>query len=235
LTAALPPGYAASMLGMRVHRLVVAFAMAAAFSTAIAIASASAQEPKANQDPPKASSEPKAKAPHRGSALPKTPAEREKTLSDLYALLATAEDEDTAKAITDAIERVWLHSGSATIDVLMERSIKAMSQKNVDLALQLLDSVVDLAPDYTEAWNRRAYVHFVRKDTERALGDLRRALALDPNHFKALDGLAQILREIGQKKPALKAFRQLLDIHPYWSGAKEAVEELEREVDGQGI
>jgi tetratricopeptide (TPR) repeat protein len=223
------------MLGMRVHRLVVAFAMAAAFSTAIAIASASAQEPKANQDPPKASSEPKAKAPHRGSALPKTPAEREKTLSDLYALLATAEDEDTAKAITDAIERVWLHSGSATIDVLMERSIKAMSQKNVDLALQLLDSVVDLAPDYTEAWNRRAYVHFVRKDTERALGDLRRALALDPNHFKALDGLAQILREIGQKKPALKAFRQLLDIHPYWSGAKEAVEELEREVDGQGI
>jgi tetratricopeptide (TPR) repeat protein len=223
------------MLCMRVHRLVVAFTMAAAFSTVIAIACASAQEPKAKQDPPKASSEPKAKAPHRGSALPKTPAEREKTLSDLYALLATAEDEDTAKAITDAIERVWLHSGSATIDVLMERSIKAMSQKNVDLALQLLDSVVDLAPDYTEAWNRRAYVHFVRKDTERALGDLRRALALDPNHFKALDGLAQILREIGQKKPALKAFRQLLDIHPYWSGAKEAVEELEREVDGQGI
>ena len=122
--------------------------------------------------------------------MPKTPAEREKTLSDLYALLATADDEDTAKAITDAIERVWLHSGSATIDVLMERSIKAMSQKKVDLALKLLDSVVDLAPDYTEAWNRRAYVHFVRKDTERALGDLRRALALDPNHFKALDGLA---------------------------------------------
>ena len=93
--------------------------MAAAFSTAIVIASASAQEPKTKQDPPKANPEPQAKAPHRGSTLPKTPAEREKTLSDLYALLATAEDEDTAKAITDAIERVWLHSGSATIDVLM--------------------------------------------------------------------------------------------------------------------
>ena len=235
MTAAFPPGYAASMSGMRFSKPLVALVAAAGLLIGAALAPALAQDPKAKQEPPKASPEPKAKTPQRGSALPKTPAEREKTLSDLYALLATADDEDTAKAITDAIERVWLHSGSATIDVLMERSIKAMSQKKVDLALKLLDSVVDLAPDYTEAWNRRAYVHFVRKDTERALGDLRRALALDPNHFKALDGLAQILREIGQKKPALKAFRQLLDVHPYWSGAKEAVEELEREVDGQGI
>ena len=99
----------------------------------------------------------------------------------------------------------------------------------------MLDHVVELAPDFTEAWNRRAYVHFVQNDVERALGDLRRTLALDPHHFKALDGLAQIMREIGQKKAALKAFKQLLDVHPYWSGAKQAVDELEREVDGQGI
>jgi hypothetical protein len=38
-----------------------------------------------------------------------------------------------------------------------------MSQKKVDLALKLLDSVVELAPDYTETWNRRAYVHFVQR------------------------------------------------------------------------
>jgi tetratricopeptide (TPR) repeat protein len=170
-----------------------------------------------------------------GSALPKTPAEREKTLSDLYALLATADDEESAKAIADAIERVWVHSGSATIDLLMERSIKAMNDKKVDLALKLLDQVVELAPDFTEGWNRRAYVYFVQNDIERALGDLRRTLALDPHHFKALDGLGQILREIGQKKAALKAFKELLDVHPYWSGAKQAIEELEREVEGQGI
>lgn len=171
----------------------------------------------------------------RNSALPKTPAEREKTLSDLYALLATAEDEEAAKAIADAIERVWMHSGSPTIDLLMERALKAMADKNTDLAMKLLDQIVALAPDFTEGWNRRAYVYFVRNDIERALGDLRRALALDPNHFKALDGLGQILREVGQKKGALKAFQQLLEVHPFWQGAKQAVEELEREVEGQGI
>lgn len=219
MTCARLRGYAANMLGMRFRPALVAFAPALLIWLST---------------PPAWCQAPAAPA-HRGSALPKTPAEREKTLSDLYALLATADDEESAKAITDAIERVWLHSGSDTIDLLMERSIKAMSEKKTELAMKLLDSVVELAPDFTEAWNRRAYIYFVQNDVDRALGDLRRALALDPHHFKALDGLAQILREIGQKKAALKAFKQLIDVHPYWSGAKQAIEELEREVDGQGI
>ena len=220
LTAAFPPGYARSMCAMPL-RPTALLALALVLGPVVA--------PAWSQGP----SKPPATRP--GSTLPKSPEEREKTLSDLYALLATADDEESAKAIADAIERVWVHSGSATIDLLMERAIKAMNDKKVDLALKLLDQVVELAPDFTEGWNRRAYVHFVQNDIERALGDLRRALALDPHHFKALDGLGQILREIGQKKAALKAFKELLDVHPYWSGAKQAIEELEREVEGQGI
>jgi tetratricopeptide (TPR) repeat protein len=228
------------MCAVRNDKQLIALAVAAVLATSPLLGPAWGQGAPSDQPPPvEATPAPdakaKPKAPQRNSSMPRTPAEREKTLSDLYALLATSDDEDAAKAVSDAIERVWLHSGSATVDLLMERSMKAMTDKKNALALKLLDAVVDLAPDFTEAWNRRAYVHFVQKDTERALGDLRRALALDPNHFKALDGLAQILREMGQKKPALKAFRQLLDIHPYWSGAQQAVEELEREVDGQGI
>jgi len=227
------------MMAMRFHSSVLA-AFALALLLGPSLSPAWSQGPPAAGPPPAGppAAGPPAVGPPtapRGSALPKTPAEREKTLSDLYAILATSDDEESAKAITDAIERVWLHSGSATIDLLMERSIRAMAEKKVDLALKLLDHVVELAPDYTEAWNRRAYVHFVRNDIQRALGDLRRTLALDPHHFKALDGLGQILREIGQKKAALQAFKGLLDVHPYWSGAKQAVEELERDVDGQGI
>jgi len=167
--------------------------------------------------------------------LPKTPAEREKALNDLYALLATSDSEDSAKAVAEGIERIWLHSGSATVDLLMERAMKAVAQNKLELGIKLLDRVVEMAPDYPEAWNRRAYAHYKHEDVERALGDLRRTLALDPNHFKALDGLSQILREVGQKKGALKALRQLLDVHPYWPNAQQTLDELVREVEGQGI
>ena len=168
-------------------------------------------------------------------ALPKTAAERDKALNDLYALLATAEDENAAKAIAEGIERVWVHSGSPTVDLLLGRAMKAVGEKNMDRALKLLDNVVEQAPDFTEGWSRRAYVYFQRNQVGQALGDLRRALALDPNHFKALDGLAQVLREIGHKKAALEVFRHLHEVHPYWPGTDRAIDELTREVEGQGI
>ena len=117
----------------------------------------------------------------------------------------------------------------------MRRGLKAVNEQRNDLALKMFDAVVELAPDYAEGWSRRAYVYYLQSDTEHAVGDLRRALALDPNHYKALDGLARILRDSGQKKSALRAYQQLLRINPFADGAKEAESALSVEVEGQGI
>jgi tetratricopeptide (TPR) repeat protein len=171
----------------------------------------------------------------KGQQPPDSPEVRAKLLADLYAHLATAEDEIHAKPMAEAIERLWLHSGSDTVDVLMQRAYAAIQAKRHDLALKLLDAVVELAPDFAEGWNRRAYVYYSQNEFERALGDLRRALALEPNHFKALDGLGQIMKELGSKKAALKAFKELMAINPNFPGVKDSVNELQREVEGQGI
>lgn len=174
------------------------------------------------------------------SAKPKppeqaAPEDRDAMLAELYTHLAQAHDATQAAPIAEAIEGLWQQSGSDTIGLLMSRSGKAINDKNNELALQFLDAVTELAPDYAEGWNRRAYVQFLQNNYEGAVGDLRRALALDPNHFKALEGLARILRESGQKKSALQAYKQILKINPYQEGAKDAVDELSVEVEGQGI
>ena len=166
---------------------------------------------------------------------PQTAEEKARQLGDLYALLATAEDEDTARKYTSAIERLWMYSGSDTVAMLMQRAAAAMSKKDNGLARKLLDYVVTLAPDYPEGFNQRAYLHFSLNDYDSAVGDLRRVLALDPNHYKALEGLSQIWRDSGNKKGALGVMKQLIDVHPFAAGGKTALEELKREVEGQGI
>lgn len=165
---------------------------------------------------------------------PATPEQRAKRLDELYAKLAAAPDQEAATPIAEAIEQIWQHSASPTAELLVMRAV-SVAQGNRDLAMKLLDSAVELQPDYAEAWNRRAFVYYLNDDYKRALGDIRRVLALEPRHYKALEGLGQILKNIGEKKGALAAYDSLLAIYPAMPGAKEARDELRVEVEGQGI
>lgn len=166
---------------------------------------------------------------------PDSPLKRAEVLSNLYALLATAQNAEAGTEIAGVIERIWLFGHGDTVAVLMQRATVALSQKDYALAQRFLDAVVELAPDYAEGWHQRAVVHYSRNEFARALGDLRRVLALDENHYKALEGLSRMLEETGQKKGALAAHRKLMSVHPFWPDADQRLRELERESEGQGI
>lgn len=156
-------------------------------------------------------------------------------LADLYGRLAKSKSQNEADALSGLIEQVWIYSQSDTTLLLMERSAKALNDKENTTAREILDGVVTLDPGYAEAFNRRAYVAFLDKDYAEAIEDLRRVLAIDRRHFKALGGLATILREIGDKRGALKVYRTLLEVNPHSGDAKEGIKELEGEVEGLRI
>ncbi|MGI9426899.1 MAG: tetratricopeptide repeat protein [Hyphomicrobiaceae bacterium] len=167
--------------------------------------------------------------------FPANAVKRRDVRENLYALLATAADKNEAKAVSQALNQLYLTSGSPTVDLLMKRGIKSINGKKLDLALEFLNAVIELAPDYAEGWNRRAYIYYKQNKYHQAAGDLRRVLALDPHHFKALDGLGTILRETGDETGALKVFERLTDVHPHWSGADSVLKELKQKVEGRGI
>jgi len=167
--------------------------------------------------------------------IPENSVARVRLRDNLYALLAVAPNKAEAKKITTAIQRVWLTSGSETIDLLMQRALKALGAKKADRSFELLNAVIGLAPDYPEVWNQRAYLHYKKNDFRSAVGDLRRVLALDPKHFKALDGLGTVLRESGDDAGAFKVYERLMDINPLHPGVKDAFEELKQKVQGRGI
>lgn len=180
------------------------------------------------QGPPQRGSEPEV-------ASPKTAEERDKLLAELYTRLENARSPEDAAPIAMAIENLWLISGSPTVSVLLDRVSKAIESRNFDLAEKLLDATVALAPDFTEAWVRRAFYHYAKGNLQAALGDLRRVLAFDARNFRALAALGQILRERDDKKGALRVFQELRKVHPQWPNIKQIVDELDREVEGQGI
>jgi tetratricopeptide (TPR) repeat protein len=182
------------------------------------------------------------------SALPQSrewvepPAELPKTFSDkmhdldfLFGALKAAPDEASAKVIEGRIWAQWLVSKSDTTNLLMSRVKTAMDGKDLDLALRLLDSVVELNPTYAEGWNRRATVRYMRKEFGQSLSDIRRVLAIEPRHFGALTGLGLILQELGEEKQALQAFRKALEVNPHLQRVPDMVKSLTEKIDGRDI
>jgi tetratricopeptide (TPR) repeat protein len=170
------------------------------------------------------------------SNLPHPPrGERAHNLDFLFEALKIAPDETSAKAIEDRIWAVWLTSHSDTCNLLMTRAKTAIDAEQLDLAVKLLDAVVELRPDYLEAWNRRATVFYLKKEYGHALSDIGQVLAREPRHFGALAGMGTILEDLGDDRHALEAFRRALAVDPHLEGIDEKVKTLSEKVEGRDI
>ena len=163
---------------------------------------------------------------------PATPAQR---LDALFAELKRERNERAAERISQRIWVEWGKSGSASVDLIMQWSQDAVAKKKYDVALDLLDQVVTLTPTFAEGWNRRATVHFLMNNPAMSMADIDRTLQIEPRHFGALSGMAQILSASGRKQSALDAWLRVLDIYPMMRSAQTEVATLSDELTGEGI
>jgi hypothetical protein len=169
---------------------------------------------------------------------PPTPQQNASELPDLNTLfdrLRTAKTEDEAKVDNLMIEAEFLQSGSDTIDLLMYRAMNAVQNQDVALAMDLLDTIIALKPDYAEGWNKRATLYFMKRDYGKAISDVEMVLRLQPRHYPALIGLAQMLAELGDKKHALAALKQVHLIYPLNAGVTKEIEELQSALGGRDL
>lgn len=158
-----------------------------------------------------------------------------KELDGLFARLKRERNEKAAELIAQQIWQRWAESGSATIDLLMQWSGDAVKARKFNVALDFLDQVTTLAPGYAEGWNQRATVHFLMNDYAKSMADIDKTLQLEPRHFGALAGMAQILENTGHKQRALEAYERVLAIYPMDRNVQTKVEMLSQDLAGEAI
>jgi tetratricopeptide (TPR) repeat protein len=217
-------------MAANVDGMIARFAAAALLSLSITASAALAQiAPDPHADP----RDGLVKPPDQLPDIPK--GERSRNLDFLFGALKVAPDDASAKAVEDRIWAVWTSAGDETTNLLMSRAKKAADEQDYDLAVRLLSAIVEIRPDFTEAWNRRATVYFLQKDYVNAMADIAKVLSREPRHFGALAGLGLILQDTGDEKHALAAYRKALEVYPRLKGMDEKVKTLTQKVEGQGI
>jgi len=130
------------------------------------------------------------------------------------------------------ITRLWSRSGSASVDLLLQRGRDAMREGQTDAAIDHFSALIDHAPEFAEGWHARATAWFMAGRLGLALADLEYALALNPQHFLAMMGLGRILEEFGYPEQALEVMQRVHAIHPHRDDVKAALERLDKAVQG---
>jgi tetratricopeptide (TPR) repeat protein len=167
---------------------------------------------------------------------PLTPVARQSTaeirsdmLDRLFARLGKATNKEEAQTVEQAIWKLWMTSDSPTAEILLAQAVKASAAGDNETALKILDGLIDVHPEFMEAWNRRATVYFLMGRYAESLADIDQVLAREPRHFGALSGLGMIKRKLGDLAAARTAFGDALAINPNMEGVKRALEEIDRE------
>jgi tetratricopeptide (TPR) repeat protein len=159
------------------------------------------------------------------------------TNDDVGALLQELEQGDpvASRQAARALELEWSKSGSASMNLLLNRGEAALNRSDYRAAVDHLTALTDHAPHFAEGRALRARAWHHLDEPGLALSDLQQVLALNPNHFHALFGLGVTLEQLNRPKLALRAYRLVLNIHPQYEEATEAVSRLTPLVQGESL
>ncbi|MEM9105453.1 MAG: hypothetical protein AAGC96_07330 [Pseudomonadota bacterium] len=160
---------------------------------------------------------------------------RSDRLNDYFSKLKREAKPASARRIADRIWAEWRRSDSATANQLMDWANEAINDKRYYTALDLLDQIIVLTPDYAEGWNRRATLHYMMNNHAKSMADIHVVLQLEPRHFGALMGMASILTAAGSEEAALGTYLKVLEVYPAMREAQDRVSELSEELAGDEI
>ena len=161
--------------------------------------------------------------------------QRDPRLAKLFVALAEASDPAQGLAIEGFIWGIWLDGGDPGLNELMARGVAAMRANRLRDAAERFTELILAAPEFAEAWNKRATVYYLMDRYEDSVRDIERTLALEPRHFGAISGMGLIFLERGDEEGALGAFEKVLEIHPRARGARFHVERLRERLEGRRI
>jgi len=155
-----------------------------------------------------------------------------KRLDSLFAQLRLAPPQPRAYEIEDLIWALWIDHADREIAKRMEASINAIAMRSYGRAEELLSGLIADVPTFAEAWNKRATLFYIQHRDRESVADIEQTLRLEPRHFGAICGFAQICHRGGDPGSALVAFEAALRINPHMENIQAVVTELRRSLRG---
>jgi len=153
--------------------------------------------------------------------------ETEKKLNKLFNDLLTSNNK-TSSEIEQKIWKIWsTHPKDNELTLMLARGSDAVNDSQFNEAIDIFTNVINLDPNWAEAWNKRATVFYMIGEYQKSQNDINKVLELENRHFGALAGQGLVNIKLKNYEKAIKSYEKALKIYPSMRSPEIMIKEIE--------
>ena len=159
-----------------------------------------------------------------------------KEIDNLFIQLKTATNFEKSKEIEDKIWDLWTtHPSKNDLTELLADGSSAMMNNKFNTAYDKFTEVIELDPNWAEAWNKRATVLYLMGKYELSQADIDKVLMIEKRHFGALTGQGLVQTALKNYQKAIDSYIEAHKVHPFMKSPLVMIEKLQLQLQKQSI
>ena len=134
------------------------------------------------------------------------------------------------------IWRIWsTHPSDNKLTSLLSIGSDLVNNNELSKAIEIFTKVIEMDPNWAEAWNKRATVFYMIGEFEKSQKDIDQVLKLEKRHFGALAGQGLVNIELQNYEKAIKSYQEAMKIYPTMNSGKIMIKRIKELIKKKSI
>ena len=161
--------------------------------------------------------------------------ERKKQLDKLFIELKI----DNPALTFEVEQKIWeiwsTHPKKNELTIMLSEGSTLVKDDKLNEAVNIFTKVIELDPNWAEAWNKRATVLFLLGEFQKSQNDIDEVLKLEERHFGALAGQGLVNIQLKKYDKAIMSYEKAQKIYPTMKSPKIMIKEIKELIKQQSI
>ncbi len=127
------------------------------------------------------------------------------------------------------IWEIWsTHPTDENLTLELLKGSNLMQGDTISESIKIFSKLIELDPNWAEAWNKRATALYLIGDYEGSQKDIDRVLELEDRHFGALAGQGLVNIKLENYEKAIESYKRAQEIYPAMQSPKIMIEQIKK-------
>ena len=141
-----------------------------------------------------------------------------------------------AAMIEQEIWSLWsTHPTDQKLTARLEEGSMFVRNQQLTKARDIFTEVINIDPNWAEAWNKRATVLYMMGEFQKSQDDIDKVLALEARHFGALAGQGLVNIQLRNYEKAIRSYEQAKEIYPSMKSPEIMIKQIEEIIKKESI